>query len=135
MPELHIEKIFVIQNFPSMDIRVVISSTEGAVMGTAHTGGQMQIVMSSPKAVMINTGVYAKFASPRPKIPGYVAKIIQEVSRGLGNAACFSSAFSVSCTIENRTISQEEALRIFEEIGKKLEQQVEHVELVTARRR
>jgi len=133
MPELQIERIFSIKNFPSMDIRVVISSTGGAVMGTAQTGGRMQIVMTAPKATMITAGVYTKFAAPKPKMPGYVAKIVQDVSRGLGTAACFASMFSTSCTIENRTITQEEALRIFDEISRKLEQQTEHVELVTTR--
>jgi len=131
MPELHIERIFSLKNFPSMDIRVVISSTHGTVMGTAQTGGRMQIVTSSPKAVMIHAGVYTKFGAPKPELPGYVSKIIQDISRGMGNAACFASRFSVSCTTENRTISQEEALRILDEIGRKLEQQTEHVEFMT----
>lgn len=133
MPELHIERIFSIKNYPSMDIRVVISSTEGTTMGTAHTGGRMQIRMTAPRAVMITAGVYTKFAAPKPKLPGYVTKIIQDVCNGLGSAACFASMFSISCTIENRTIAQEEALRIFDGIGRKLEQVVEHVELVMPR--
>jgi len=133
MPELQIHRIFSLKNFLSMDIKVVISSTDGTVMGTAQTGGRMQIAMVAPKAVMINAGVYTKLAAPKPEIPRYVAKIVQDVSRGLGPAACFASMFSVSCTIENRTIAQEEALRIFDEIGRKLEQEIKHVELVTPR--
>lgn len=133
MPELQIERIFSLKNFPSMDIRVVISSTDGAVMGTAQTGGRMQVVMVAPKAAMINAGVYTKFGAPKPKLPRYVAKIIQDVSRGLGSAACFASMFSITCTIENRSFTQEEVLRIFDEISRKLEQEVEQVELVMPR--
>ncbi len=45
MPELHIERIYKPRNYPSVDIRVVVASTEGAIIGTAQTGGRMQITM------------------------------------------------------------------------------------------
>ena len=135
MPELQIERVFRLKNFPVLDLRIVLSSTEGAVIGTAWTGGSMQVVMAAPKAVMITAGVYARFGAPRPELPRYVAKVIQDVSKGLGKAVCFASRFTVACTIENRSLTQEEALRILETIGKKLEAQVEQVELVVPRGR
>ncbi len=143
MPELHIERIYKPRNYPSVDIRVVVASTEGAIIGTAQTGGRMQVVMSSPKAVRIDAGVLPPITrtavvsqlphAPIPELPLYVAKIIQEAGRSLGPAACFPSRFSISCTVENRSITQDEALRILEDIGRKFEQQVERVELVEPR--
>jgi hypothetical protein len=138
MPELHIERIYKLRNFPSVDVRVVVSSTEGAIMGTAQTGGRMQVILSSSKAVRINAGVLPPITrtavvsqlphAQRYELPLYVTKIIQEAGRSLGPSACFPSRFSISCTVENRSITQDEALRILEDIGRKLEQQVEHVE-------
>lgn len=139
MPELHLERIFKLRNFPAMDIRVVISSTEGAVIGRAQTGGVMQVIMAAPKAVQINAGMLPPITRTavvsqlphalRYELPLYVTKIIQEAGRSLGPSACFPSRFSISCTVENRSITQDEALRILEDIGRKLEQQANHVEI------
>lgn len=131
MPELHIERIYKLRNYPSLDIRVVVSSTEGAIIGTSQTGGRMQVVMSSPKAVRIDAGMLHPIT--RPELPLYVTEIIREAGRSLGPAACFPSRFSISCTVENRSITQDEALRLLEDIGRKFEQQVERVELVEPR--
>lgn len=131
MPELQFERVFRLRNFETLEVRVVVASTEGAIMGAAQTGGMMQVVMSMPKAIRINAGVLP----PRTviELPLYVTKTIQEVGKSLGPAACFASRFSVSCTVENRSITQEEALSILENIGRRLEQQVEHVEPVIKR--
>lgn len=133
MPELDFERVFGLRNYPAMDVIVRVTSTGGTVMGRAQTGGRMQVVMTAPKATMITAGVYAPFGAPKPELPKYVAKIITDVSKSIGPATSFVSKFSVSCTLENVNVTQEQAIRIFESIGEKLEQQVERVEIVPAR--
>lgn len=133
MPELHIERVFKLRNFPTVDIRVAVASTEGAVRGVAQTGGRMQIMLQAPKAMQINAGVYAPFGAARPVLPGFVAAVIKDASKLYGSAACFASKFNVSCTIENKSITQEDALRLLDEIGRKFEQQTEHVEIMLSR--
>ena len=59
MTEHHIERVFKFRGdtqfqIPPKDVRVVIASTEGAVVGTAQTGGRMQSRMVVPKVVMIS---------------------------------------------------------------------------------
>lgn len=133
MPELHIERVFKLRNFPTVDIRAVVASTEGAVRGVAQTGGRMQIMLQIPKALQISAGVYAPFGAARPELPSFVAAVIKDVSKTYGSSACFASRFNVSCTIENKSITQEDALRLLDEIGRKFEQQTEHVEIMPSR--
>lgn len=129
MPDLQIDRVFRLKNYPSVDVRVVVASTEGILTGTAHTGGRMQIRMQTPKAVKISAGVYAPFGAARPGLPEYVARTISEIAKSYGKAACLVSRFNVTCTIENSSISPNEALNMLDRIGKKFEQQVEHVEI------
>lgn len=133
MPDLQFERIFRLRNFPAMDIRVVVASTEGALVGAAQTGGRMQIILATPKAVIISAGVYGPLGTPRGELPRYVTRAIQDAGRSVGPAACFASKFSVSCTIEHKSVTQGEALKILEDIGRRLEQQVAQVEIVAPR--
>lgn len=129
MPELHIEQVFKLRNYPPVNVRVVVASTEGAIIGAAQTGGRMQVVMSAPKAIMLTAGVLPSSGQLRPELPLYVSRIIQEAGKSMGKSVCFPSRFGVSCTIEGRALTQEEVLRVLEGIGREFEQHVEHVEL------
>lgn len=129
MPELHLERIYKLRNYPSVDIRVVISSTEGAVLGRAQTGGVMQVIMQAPKAIMITAGVHVPFGAAKQEMPGFVSSVIKNAAESFGRPVNFVSRFSVSSMIEGRSITQEEAMRLFDRISQMLEQQVEHVEI------